>query len=63
MVLCLYIMTICLLGYHIFADDIVKMISLLLGIAFFWIADIIYVKTINNLKSEIRELRKEIENK
>lgn len=41
--------------------EVVRIILLCVGILFFWIADGIYAKTINNLKNEIKELKKEID--
>lgn len=63
MILSLYIMVICfcawtaMQGYDM---EKVRMVVLLVGIAFFWIANICYDNTIRNLKDEIKELKSHI---
>ena len=64
MVLSLYIMTISLCawvamqGYDM---EKARAIVLWVGIAFFWIANFCYDKTISDLKEEIKELKKKID--
>lgn len=64
MILSLYIMTICfcawvaMQGYGI---EKIRLIVMLVGIAFFWVADICYKNTIDGLKDEIKELKKKID--
>ena len=63
MILSLYIMTICGCAYVAMQGhdmDKARVIVLWVGIAFFWIANACYDKTISSLKKEIRELREEI---
>ena len=64
MVLSLYVMVICLCAYVPLTDNgftDAGVIAVLLGVTFFWIANVCYDRTITKLKNEIRELRKEIE--
>ena len=63
MILCLYMMTICFCAYSVMPQEWLgnyAIIVLLIGIAFFWIANCIYDKTISKLNDEIRDLKKEI---
>ena len=63
MILVLYCMVICfcayvaMIGYDM---ETVRVIVLLVGIVFFWIADYCYDKTIKSLKKEIKDLKEEI---
>lgn len=63
MILALYCMVICfgayvaMMGYDM---ETARVIVLLVGIAFFWIADYCYDKTIKSLKKEIKDLKEEI---
>ena len=64
MILALYCMVVCFCAYVLMQGydiEVVRAIMLFAGIVFFWIADGIYAKTINKLKSEIEELKKEID--
>ena len=65
MVLCLYLMTICLIMFHEMCNKGIDtfLIPMFLGMGFYCIAMALYDRTITKLKSEIIELRKEIENK
>lgn len=63
MILSLYLMTICFCIYGLAIENDCgewSLAVLLLGIAFFWIANVCYDKTITKLREDIRELREEI---
>ena len=61
MILCLYLMTISIcVSSNIPGEYVV--IPTLIAVAFFWIAEVCYSKTIAELKDEIRELYKKIDN-
>lgn len=65
MILALYCMVVCFCAYVAMQGydiEVARAIVLFIGIAFFWIASGIYDKTINKLKNEIKELKKEIDN-
>lgn len=65
MIVSLYIMTICfcvcvsMQSYNLEKESL---IVLSVGIAFFWIANICYERTITKFKNEIRDLNKKINN-
>ncbi len=61
MILCLYLMTICICVSSNIAKEYV-VIPTLIAFAFFWIADVCYCKTIAELKDEITKLHKRIDN-
>ena len=61
MILCLYWMTLCLCLFTKVTGAYV-VIPILISLAFFWIADICYDRTITKLKDDIRELQKKIDN-
>ena len=60
MILCLYLMTLCFCLCTKMTEDYV-IILVLIAVVLFWIASFIYDKTINELKSEIRNLKKKID--
>lgn len=65
MVVCLYLMSICLYVYSVLPQEGLgnySNIALFLGIIFFWIANYCYDNTISKLKNEIKDLKKEIYN-
>lgn len=63
MILSLYIMVISFIAYIELPEygfENASVVALYIGIAFFWITNICYDKTISDLKNEIKELKKKI---
>ena len=63
MILSLYIMVISFIAYVKLSEygfENASVVALWIGIVFFWIANFCYDHTISNLKSEIKDLKKEI---
>lgn len=65
MITSLYIMTLCFCAYVLMQSCNLEKESLIVfsvGIAFFWIANACYDRTITKFKNEIRDLNKKIDN-